>query len=374
MICPRCHKTIPDDAALCCYCARVIIRKSPARAHQRGNGTGSAQKRGKTWTARITVGWKIDKDGHKVQVRTTKGGFATKNEALAYCSMLQKENASKKKKAPNLAHYWDVYSRGELEKLSKSKQVAYQIAWEKLSALMLRAVDTLSVSDLREAVSTKAATYYPARDMKVVLSHLFDLAGADGWVNSDLPDFIILPDKQEKERQPFTQDEQAALWRLYESGDRRAAIPLIMIYTGMMPGEMQNLKKSMVKLDAQQIIGVGMKTKVRKESPVYIPDVIIPVLIDEMDHSIEDSEYVWPRNEKRFYEIYYGALESAGCRKLEPYSCRHTTATCLAISENIAPQTVKKVMRWSTTRMLDRYAHPDDADVKAAVNAIGKAD
>ena len=46
-------------------------------------------------------------------------------------------------------------------------------------------------------------------------------------------------------------------------------------------------------------------------------------------------------------------------------------ATASAITEGIAPQTIKKVMRWSTTRMLDRYAHPDQADVRAAIDTIG---
>lgn len=66
-------------------------------------------------------------------------------------------------------------------------------------------------------------------------------------------------------------------------------------------------------------------------------------------------------------------IQAAGCRPLSPYSCRHTTATALAITENIAPQTVKRVMRWSNSRMLDRYAHPDNADALAAVNAIKTA-
>ena len=67
------------------------------------------------------------------------------------------------------------------------------------------------------------------------------------------------------------------------------------------------------------------------------------------------------------------ALEAAGCRRLTPYSCRHTTATALAVTKNIAPQTVKKVMRWSTARMLDRYAHPDNDAALAAVNTLSKA-
>ena len=57
---------------------------------------------------------------------------------------------------------------------------------------------------------------------------------------------------------------------------------------------------------------------------------------------------------------------------MPPYSCRHTTATALAIDRNIAPQTIKRVMRWSTTKMLDKYAHPDQTDALKAVNKIRK--
>ncbi len=45
-------------------------------------------------------------------------------------------------------------------------------------------------------------------------------------------------------------------------------------------------------------------------------------------------------------------------------------ATALAIDENIAPQTVMKVMRWKSTKMLDRYAHPDLMDAHMAVNKV----
>lgn len=372
MICPRCSRAVPDDAILCCYCGRTIVRQKPAHAHQRPNGSGYAYRRGKTWTAVYTPEWRTDEDGKRHRVRVTKGGFKLKSDALEYCAILK--NGGVKKKAPSLQHYWDLYLNNEYTKLSQSKQMAYRIAWNKCAAIRFKPVDAITVSDIRMAVSQKAPTYYPARDMKVLLGHLFDLAGADRWVDKDLPDFIILPDLNEKERQPFTEEEQAALWRVYDAGNRTAALPLIMIYTGMMPGEMQALKLDMIDLDHQRIVGGGMKTKVRRASPVFLPDAIIPILAEEMQASTSKVGYVWPHNERSFYDRYYAALEAAGCRRLEPYSCRHTTATALAITENIAPQTIKKIMRWSSTKMLDTYAHPTDKDAMAAINRITPAD
>lgn len=370
MLCPKCSREIPDDAALCCYCGRSIVKRQPSRRHTRGNGSGSAFKRGKTWMAQVTVGWFLDADGKKHQRYRYKGGFKTRNEALACIPALKA--GSVRKQAPALLHYWELYRDHEMEKLSDSKRMAYKIAWGKMASIQYRPVDTLTVQDLRDVVGENTATYYPARDMKVVLSHLFKLAGADRWVDKDLPEFIVLPELNEKERKPFTPEEQAALWRVYDAGDRRAAIPLIMIYTGMMPGEIQGLKLDMIDIDRQRIEGAGLKTKVRRASPIYLPDTIVPVLIEEMAHATSAKGYVWLRNEDKFYENYYAALEAAGCRRLEPYSCRHTTATALAISKDVAPQTVQKIMRWSSTKMLDKYAHPDDSDAMEALNRLSR--
>lgn len=361
MICPKCSKSIPDDAALCCYCGRVFQRKKPTR--KRGNGHGYVFKRGQTWSVRVTVGWEERPNGcPPLQKYRTKGGFRTQAEAMAAVPVLLEGTV--KDKAPALAHYWEVYA-SDLEKLSDSKRTAYRIAWKRLAPIAHRRVDSLTVSDLRGVVAAAASTYYPARDCKNLLSHLFRLAGADGWVSKDLPSYIILPDLHEKEREPFTPEEQAALWKCYESGNKDTALPLLMIYSGMMPGEVMRLTPEKIYLEDRQILGAGLKTKVRKESPVWLPDAILPVLEDAL--ADKDSP-LWIRSEGAFYSHYYAALEAAGCRRLEPYSCRHTTATALAITENIAPQTIKKIMRWSSTRMLDRYAHPDEDAIFSAIN------
>lgn len=371
MICPRCSREIPDDAMLCCYCGRTIVRKPLSKVHQRPNGSGTVfQRKGqKKWTAQYTVpsGWYVDDDGKRHRKYKTKGGFEKKTDAMAFIESLKKE--TEKQPSPPLQSYWKLYSTGEMTKLSSSKQTAYEIAWGKMKKLSARTVDTLTVADLRTCVKEQAPTYYPARDMKVLLTHLFRLAGADGYANKDLPTFITLPDKEETEREVFTSEEQKALWKSYESGCRDAALPLIMIYTGMMPGELNRLEGSMVNWDENTITGVGMKTKVRKASPVFFPDDIKPVLAEIVDGN---PGRIFTLHKTNLYDRYYAALETAGVRKLAPYSCRHTTATRLAIDKSIAPQTVRKVMRWSTAKMLDRYAHPDSADALAAIQTLNR--
>ena len=339
----------------------------------RGNGQGTAYKRGRTWTAQVVIGYKPSgkEDGQPVPIKRRKGGFATKAEAIAFCPVLLAGGVEKQKKAPRLFSYWKTYESGEYQNLSKSKKVSYKIAWNKLKPLHDVPVDIISIDSLRSTVSSSCPSYYTAKDCKTLLTMLFRLAAAEGFANKDLPSFIVLPPMQEKEREAFTVEEQAALWKLYESGDKRAAIPLLMIYTGMMPGEAQGLRIEHINLEDRTITHAGMKTKVRKATPIVLADAIIPVVEDLLSNA-QKSGYIWKRNEDDWYADYYAALEAAGCRRLTPYSCRHTTATALAITEGIAPQTVKRVMRWSTSKMLDRYAHPEMSDALEAVNAIKK--
>lgn len=337
------------------------------KPRSRGNGQGSAIKRGNSWEARVVVGWKLNADNTKLlPIIKTKCGFKTKRDALAYCPTL-KQSFSRPTKAPTVEHYWKAYE-SSLLKLSESKQTAYKIAWNRMESIKYRAIDSISVTELRNLVAEKAKTYYPARDMKVVLSHIYKLAGADQWVDKSLPEYIELPELNEKERTAFTLTEQKALWKAYEKGCKDAAIPLMMIYTGMMTGEMRNLTAEMVKLEDKKIIGAGLKTKVRRNAEIFLASSIIPV-VEELIEGKTGLVFPWSENE--FYERYYAALEEAGCRRLNPYCCRHTTATALAVDEKVAPQTIKKVMRWSTSKMLDRYAHPEEKDASAAVELIG---
>ena len=370
MICTKCKQEVIQGAIFCPWCGKKLTVSKKARTKSRGNGTGTAFKRGSTWTAQVVYDrvWVAD-DKPLKRLTRSKGGFKSRDEALRYCPIL-KSGPQKPKEAPFLSHYWDTYTDGSFTALGESKQRAYTVAWNRMSSISRTRIDQLTVADLQKLISDKCSSYYTAKDCKTLLVNLFKIAAAEGYVRQEIPTFIQLPALEEEERTPFSETEQAALWHLYESGDLRAAAPLLMIYTGMMPGEAMALRVENIDLEARTITGVGMKTKVRKKTPIVLAETIIPVVQDLIAHANKKGQF-WPSHRKEWYDRYYAALEAAGVRKLSPYSCRHTTATALAITEGIAPQTVRKVMRWSNTKMLDRYAHPDQSDALAAVNQIG---
>ena len=362
MQCKKCKRDLPEGSLFCCYCG--VKQTAPSRAGRRGNGQGCAIKRGSTWTAIWTLGYVVQ-DGKLRQRRKTKGGFKTKKEALAYAANPE-TNAVR---IPTLSEYWATYESSDFRDLSYSKQTAFEIAWKKLGDIAHKEIGSLTIADLQGVVDRKAPTYYPAKDMKTVLSHLYKRAVAEGTARTNLSEFIRLPVLEEKEQQPFSEVELRKLWDAYGQGDHMVGFVLLMIYTGMMPGELLKLTVDSIDWDRQQIVGIGLKTKTRKENAIVFPDMLVAVLSDLVERSTSRKGYVVGMNKDRFYVEYYAALERAGVRRLTPYSCRHTTATALALG-NIAPSVIQTVMRHAKFSTTQRYIHPDRSAALAAVNQM----
>lgn len=337
------------------------------KKHQRrANGLGSVfyDNRSKRWIAQIVTGKRHTED-MKVRFTYKRKSFVKRTDALKAVQGLTEQ--ANERPSFSVSYYYNAFTSGKGASLSPDKQTAYRIAYNRLKSLWSRPMKDLTINDL-QAVLDGVSTFYPARDVRSLLNYLFRLSAADDRsINPVLPSLMQLPKNEESQVEPFTEEEQLQLWLSYENGNSNAAIPLILIYTGMMTGEIRKLTSSMIDLEAKEIIGVGLKTKERKKKTVLLPDDIIPVLEDIM----QKDGLLFPMSEDKFYEIYYKALQDAGItRHLTPYSCRHTTATVLAVHENIAPQILQRIMRWKSTKMMDRYVTPSDQDARKAVNKI----
>lgn len=357
----KCGAELPDDAVYCLYCGRKQIREQHTKV--RGNGQGTVYRRGETWTAEATIGWKKDKGGTRRRIYRTKGGFRTKKEALEYLPTLKKSPGGK---AATLSSLYDGWSESAMLKLSKSKQTAYRIAFDKIEDIAYINVGALTIKDLQDCVDEHAPSYYTAKDVRTVLSHLYDRACAQGDVHTNLAHFIELPELDEVETVPFTADEQKKLWEDYNAGNKFSGYVLLMIYTGMMPGELLQAKKSMIDWDKHEIVGCGLKTKKRKETPILLPDIILPVLEDLCEAT--DKDKFLPYRREDFYTAFKEHIERLGLNpELRPYSCRHTTATALDEAD-LPPTIIKEVMRHTKFSTTERYIHKDTAVMLEAVN------
>lgn len=366
MFCPKCSGTVPDGSAFCNNCGKKLIKEK--RTGRRPNGLGSVyfDSRAKRWVAQTVTGKTYNSD-MKLRFEYKRKYFKTRPEAMKAVSEM---DGKAEKPEFTVSYYYHAFAAGKGGTLSHDKQTAYRIAYNRLKTLWGRPVKDLTINDLQAVLGASCASYYPARDVRALLNYIFRLAAADDReINPVLPSLLQLPKNEETQVEPFTEEEQLQLWYAYEGGNMNAAIPLIMIYTGMMTGEMRKLKKSMINLEEKIISGVGLKTKERKKKAVLLHDDIIPVLEDVIAKT--ETDLLYNVSEDQFYRLYYASLADAGItRHLTPYSCRHTTATVLAVHENVAPQTLQRIMRWRSTKMMDRYVTPDETDAKIAINRI----
>ena len=341
------------------------MSKYPVRA----NGTGSVyyDSRSKRWIAQIVTG-KHYTEKMKIRFTYKRKSFVKRTDALKAVQNLADQ--ANERPSFTVSYYYNAFTAGKGSTLSADKQTAYRIAYNRLKTLWSIPVKDLTINRLQAVLNASCASYYPARDVRSLLNRIYRLAAADDrTINPVLPSLLELPKMEESQVEPFEEEEQLKLWISYESGNMDAAIPLIMIYTGMMTGEIRKLTKDIIHLDDKEIVSVGLKTEERKKRSVLLPDDILPVLEDVIKQT--ETDLLYPVSEDMFYRRYYAALTEAGItRHLTPYSCRHTTATVLAVHENVAPQVLQRIMRWKSTKMMDRYVTPSDQDARKAVNKI----
>lgn len=362
--CIKCAAPLPEGALYCPLCGKKqTAQPSKKTRRTRPNGSGSVYRRGSTWSCSYVHGYIIQDDGKKKAIRSYKGGFKTKKEAMEYVPTLM---STQPRKVPSLQDLWQSYkSSKRYTKLTQSRQEKYPIAWNKIKPLWFRKIDQLTTFDLQNMVDSAAETYYPARDIRDLFSQLYQTAMPDKFVTANLAMFIELPPVNAKKQQPFEEAEVQALWKDYSAGNWWTGYLLLMIYTGMMPGELLAARKDEIDWEEKQIVGAGLKTSVRKETPIVLADMILPVVRSLCDHT--EGDKLIRINKDNFYGVYYGTLERAGCRRLHPYSCRHTTGTALA-KANVAPSVIQRVMRHARFSTTEKYIHMQDDDARSAVN------
>ncbi|MDL2293175.1 tyrosine-type recombinase/integrase [Ruminococcaceae bacterium OttesenSCG-928-D13] len=370
MNCIKCRVELLPESIYCHICGKKqVVEKSQRKPRTRGNGEGTAFQRGKTWTCEVNLGKKRNPETGKIVTdRRTKGGFKTKREALEYIPTLKaQKDAEITKPVSTLGDMWDIYSTNAMLKLSDSKQKAYRLAHKRLADLIDTPINAITIQMLQHVVDEQAPTFYPAKDIKNLLSHLYKRAMAQQEVAVNLSDFIELPEMEENEPVPFNEDELKKIWASYGEGDKFAGYILLMIYSGMMPGELLNVRKDKIDWLNQRIEGCGLKTKKRKEVPIVIANLVVPVLHDLC--SLTDSDMLLEKSSYRsFSRAYRATLERCGVEHHNPYACRHTTATALALG-NVAPEVIKEVMRHAKIDTTKRYIHKG-VDTKPMLDAV----
>lgn len=328
--CKRCLNVLPDEALFCMFCGNKLGHDP--RKGRRGNGQGSVRKRGNTYEARITVGWKFSDDGHKVQIFRTKGGFYTRKDAMDYINTLRSPDATRK--AQTLQQIWERWRAQKEPHVDSVTMAGYRAAYRHFSILHPIAIDKITVNMLQECVDRSGKGRRMRELMKTTSNQLFDYAIDDNQIIKNPAKKINLREDDKRTRPPITEEELATI---YASFDTEPYAPYVyaLCYLGYRPAEFFSLTKSCYHETQEAAwLVAGIKTEAGRNRPVTIPPRLVPIIRKQL---ALNSIYIFPRMLKTgeyikmsveyFREhVFKPMMFRLGIEGRVPYSARHTYA------------------------------------------------
>ena len=251
------------------------------RGRTRANGTGTAFKRGRTWTARVVVGWKVSADGtHKVPEWRVKGGFATKKDAINFCTTLLSAGprAADRPSRYTLRQLYDEWETAYSPRIIPSTMGCYSAAFKHFATLHDTYVDLISARDLQECLDACVAGRRTHQNMKVVAGLLWKYAMDAQIVERNVASNLYIGRHESKQRDPLTEQEIAVI-RDAIGRERYAEYIYCLCYLGFRPGEFLSLRKDHYHvMEGVEVLINGSKTEAGKNRIVVIPPQIIDIV------------------------------------------------------------------------------------------------
>ena len=364
-LCIRCHREM-GETPFCPHCG-ARQERSPKGKRTRANGTGTAYKRGQTWTARITIGFYQDEDGNLHQKYKTRGGFRTKKEALEYCQALYHPT----KRDSNMI-FRDVYlamERQHAERVGDSTMKGYKAAFAWYKPLHFVRLSLIKADDLQQCIDKCPRGKRVKEDMRTVAGLVYKYAISNDIVGKNYAAHLYTGRDAKGTTPPFTAGEVERI---------RQAVGVIpyadyvycMIYTGFRPAELFALKKTSYQ---DGILTGGGKTKAGTDRKVPVSPKIRGI-IDSLSDT--PGEYLFPAEDGKrmgvdhFRRVCFAHLMDAlGITDRRPYSCRHTFANLL---KNVnGSDTDKAALMGHADASMTKYYQAEEMDkLQAMVDRI----
>lgn len=378
--CRKCGKLLNDEWIVCPWCSTSVAIK-PRNVKSRGNGQGTAYKRGKTWTAKITLRYDHykDKDGKDKEraVSKTKGGFKTKTEALQYCEFMRK-SPTKVESNETFAQIYERWLSFYESRIKDSTMACYKAAFKYYKTIQHYKIVTITSEDLQQCIDECPKGRSTKDDMRTVCSLVFKYAMQNGIVEMNQAQFLFAGKEKKGKRPPFTTEELEMI-RKAVGQYSYADYVYFLCYTGFRPNEFLSLKKSAyneVELNGEKVpllIG-GFKTEAGTDRIVTISPKVQGILEKQM---AKEGEFIFPNiedgtmmDDERFRrKCFVPLMKKLGIEGKVPYSCRHTFADLL--KKVYGSDTDKaELIGHADASMTKYYQSADYASMKGITDAL----
>lgn len=312
------------------------------------NGYGSVHKlsgkRRNPWAVRKTSGWDI-KDGKLIRSYVYVGYYPNKAQAL---QALAEYNANPFEIRPDLtfAEVYDKWSERKFEEISRSNINGYNAAYNLCSALHNIKFADIKLVHLQTVIDKADKNYPTLKKVKVLFNQLFDYAVMNEIISKDkhIVEYVNIGKAEKSDlHYRFTNDEIDTMWK-WSAGNEYIQVILMLIYSGVRPGELFNVKKSNVNLDEKSIyIEKGKTANATRKVPIH--DRVFPFYEYWME---KDTEYLiaqingkkinFESSHKQYTETYWKPLlqdmgiyqyknERGEIKEHTPDDTRHTFTT-----------------------------------------------
>lgn len=328
MNCKKCGKELDASWITCPYCGRkaVVEKKRP----RRGNGLGGAYKRGKTWTARVTVGWKV-KDGRPVPIPKTKGGFKSETEALRYCSTLLKDPQIPKY-TETLRQLYDRWEAFYAPRIDEQTMKTYVAAFKWFKSVEHRPIVDLTTAELQSCIDACPRGRSTLDNMRTVCGHVFRYAESNKIPVKNLSSFLYTASVKKGTRRAFT-DEEFQRIKNAVGVLPYADYVYCFCYFGWRPNEMLSMPKARYDAEHRCLIG-GFKTPAGTDRIVTISPKVQFIIDAQMR---TPGEWLFPEKENwqliddEYFlrNCFKPLMDRLGIEGTTTYSCRHTFSNLL---------------------------------------------
>jgi integrase len=333
------------------------------------NGYGSVYKlsgnRRKPWIARKTCGW----DDEGKQLYETVGYYEKREMAL---QALAEYNSSPYDIKASKISFSELYDKWSLKKYEGIAHPAgYIAAYKTSSDLCDMQFSEIKTRHLQGVIDSCGKNYPTLKNLKILYNQLYKYAMKNDIVSKDYSQFVdIGKNTLGTSRKPFTTKEIEKLWKCIDLYDNVDTI-LIMIYSGLRPGELVSMKTENIDLEKRVMIG-GIKTAAGKDRVIPI-NIKIAMLVSKR-MALGNLYLISDNNGKKLsYDRYYDWWKITLNQLVmthRPHDCRHTFATLMsnAKADTISLQKIIGHASYNTTA--NTYTHKDISELVKAIDMI----
>lgn len=250
------------------------------------NGFGNVSKlsgrRRNPWRARKTAGWTFDEVTKKSkQTYITIGYFATRQLALQALSDYNTNPYDLDANSITFAEVYERWSDKKFQEISQSNISGYRASFATCEALHKMRFCDIKLSHLQFVVDRSGKNYPALKKIKILFNQMYDYAVANELVTKDkhiVEHLNIGKEVKSSKHYRFTDDEIDALWR-WSANNEYVQMILMLIYTGVRPGELFNLKTSSVDMD-NKVFTVERGKNANAVRKVPIHDRVYPFFVN----------------------------------------------------------------------------------------------